>query len=38
MPLKNITPHTWPELPFEDLKDTLETVQLWTQIVARYAW
>ena len=25
----------WPELAFEDLKDTLETVQLWTQIVGK---
>lgn len=35
MPLKNITPNTWPELAFEDLKDTLETVQLWTQIIGK---
>jgi hypothetical protein len=26
---------TWPELAFEDLKDTLETVQLWAQIVGK---
>lgn len=35
MPLKNITPHNWPELAFEDLKDTLETVQLWAQIIGK---
>src|ERR1700753_2828945 len=35
MPLKNITPRHWPELAFEDLKDTLETVQLWAQIVGK---
>lgn len=35
MPLKNITPHSWPELAFEDLKETLETVQLWAQIVGK---
>ena len=25
----------WPELAFESLKETLETVQLWTQIVGK---
>jgi hypothetical protein len=25
----------WPELAFEDLKDTLATVQLWTQIIGK---
>lgn len=25
----------WPELKFEDLKDTIATVQLWTQIVGK---
>jgi len=35
MPLKNITSNTWPVLAFEDLKDTLETVQLWAQIVGK---
>lgn len=35
MPLQNITPHHWPELAYEDLKDTLETVQLWSQIVGK---
>ena len=25
----------WPELAFEDLKDTLETVQLWAQIIGK---
>ncbi|WP_461453370.1 DUF5996 family protein [Mucilaginibacter sp.] len=29
------TPTQWPELAFEDLKDTLETVQLWAQIVGK---
>jgi len=28
-------PAQWPELAFEDLKDTLETVQLWSQIVGK---
>lgn len=27
--------NTWPELAFEDLKDTLETVQLWAQIIGK---
>jgi len=35
MSLKKITPHNWPELAFEDLKDTLETVQLWAQIIGK---
>ena len=30
-----LTPSPWPELAFEYLKDTLETVQLWTQIVGK---
>src|SRR5947209_1679690 len=25
----------WPELIYNDLKDTLQTVQLWTQIVGK---
>jgi hypothetical protein len=29
------TPTQWPELAFEDLKDTLATVQLWAQIVGK---
>ncbi len=29
------TPSQWPELAFEYLKDTLETVQLWAQIVGK---
>jgi len=29
------TPQQWPELAFEDLKDTLETVQLWAQIIGK---
>ena len=29
------TPNQWPELAFEDLKDTLATVQLWAQIVGK---
>jgi len=29
------SPTAWPELAFEDLKDTLETVQLWAQIVGK---
>lgn len=35
MSAKNMQLSAWPELAFEDLKDTLETVQLWTQIVGK---
>src|SRR6195952_4982522 len=35
MSIQNNQPSTWPELAFEDLKDTLETVQLWAQIVGK---
>jgi hypothetical protein len=35
MPVTNICPKKWPELAFESLKDTLATVQLWTQIVGK---
>jgi hypothetical protein len=28
-------PNTWPVLAFEDLKDTLATVQLWAQVVGK---
>ena len=35
MPITNICPNKWPELAFEDLKDTLSTVQLWAQIVGK---
>jgi hypothetical protein len=35
MPVKNICPRQWPQLAFEDLKGTLETVQLWAQIVGK---
>ena len=31
---KNYTA-SWPVLAFEDLKDTLETVQLWAQIIGK---
>lgn len=31
----NIEHNQWPELPFEDWKDTLATVHLWTQIVGK---
>jgi hypothetical protein len=31
----NTTPQQWPVLAFEDLKDTLETVQLFTQIIGK---
>lgn len=34
MPIQN-TPTAWPQLAFEDLKDTLETVQLWAQIIGK---
>jgi hypothetical protein len=35
MSASNEVPRLWPELAFEDLKDTLATVQLWTQIVGK---
>jgi hypothetical protein len=35
MPVNNITPQPWPVLAFEDLKDTLATVQLFTQIIGK---
>jgi hypothetical protein len=35
MPIQNHYSSAWPELAFEDLKDTLETVQLWAQIVGK---
>ncbi|WP_183580760.1 DUF5996 family protein [Mucilaginibacter sp. X5P1] len=35
MPVTNICQKKWPELAFESLKDTLATVQLWTQIVGK---
>lgn len=28
-------PQPWPQLAFEDLKDTLATVQLWTQVIGK---
>src|ERR1044072_2028737 len=31
----NNTASPWPELPFNEWKDTLYTVQLWTQIVGK---
>ena len=31
----NTNQANWPELKFEDLKDTIATVQLWTQIVGK---
>ncbi len=30
-----ISAHNWPELSYTDWKDTLQTVQLWTQIVGK---
>lgn len=33
--IKDKIPARWPELNYEDLKDTLLTVQLWTQIVGK---
>jgi hypothetical protein len=35
MTANHTSPSTWPKLAFEDLKDTLETAQLWTQIVGK---
>lgn len=35
MALKTITPRQWPQLVYEDLKDTLATVLLWTQIIGK---
>lgn len=35
MPVTNICQKKWPELAFENLKDTLATVQLWAQIVGK---
>ena len=35
MPINTNTPQQWPVLAFEDLKDTLETVQLFTQIIGK---
>ena len=29
--------HSWPELPYEQLRPTVQTVQLWTQIVGKVA-
>jgi len=31
----NPTPQPWPVLAFEDMKDTLTTVQLWAQIIGK---
>src|ERR1700748_2100281 len=35
MSTSNTYTANWPELAFEDLKGTLETVQLWTQIIGK---
>jgi len=35
MSAKNTQSSVWPELAFEDLKGTLETVQLWAQIIGK---
>ena len=35
MASKTITPNKWPHLVYEDLKDTLKTVQLWAQIIGK---
>ena len=35
MASKTITPNKWPQLVYEELKDTLKTVQLWAQIIGK---
>jgi len=35
MASKTITPNKWPQLVYDDLKDTLKTVQLWAQIIGK---
>jgi len=33
--MNNYTSTSWPELKFEDLKDTITTVQLWSQVIGK---
>ena len=35
MPANHQPTHNWPQLAFENLKDTLATVQLYTQIIGK---